>query len=165
MALTGIDIDECTTGAALPGLGTFQYLPVDELDETEWEDAILAATYNLQKAVFASNWYTMPYAPGSGSWTEDQQDSEQGLAFRVSIGARLPADSPTVRGELNRMRQHRYILKLTRNGAVLIIGTPEQPLRFESRFESGAEAGDNRSHRITFTGTTTQKAPGYVPVF
>lgn len=165
MPLAGFDIDLCTTATALPGVGTLEYLPTDELDIAEWESAVIAAAYNQQKAVFASDWYTMPYTHGTGQWSEEQQDSAQGDYFRVSLSARLPADSTAVRGELNRMKQHRYILRLSRNGTVLLIGTPEHPLRFSSRFDSGAEGGDTRAHVVTFEGAVLQKSPGYVPVF
>ena len=107
----------------------------------------------------------MPYVRGSGSWSEDQQPNQQGEIFRLGITALLPADTPAVRGELNAMRNHRYLLRLTRNGMVLLLGTPEQPLRFESRFDSGSEGGDTRGHRITFSGNSLRKSPGYVPVF
>lgn len=165
MALSGFDIDLCATASALPGAGLLEYLPLDELDAAEWEDVILASTWNQQKSVFASDWYTMPYVAGTGSWSEDQQDSEQGDYFRITLSARLAADSPTVRGELNRMKQHRYLLRLTREGTVILIGTPEQPLRFSSRFDSGADGGDTRAHTVTFSGVSLRKSPGYVPVF
>lgn len=165
MPLAGFDFDQCTTASALPGAGKLEYLPTEELDAAEWEEVIIAAAYNQQKAVFASDWYTLPYVAGTGTWTEDQQDNEQGDYFRLNLTAQLPADTPEVRGELNRMKQHRYLLRLTRNGTVLLLGTPEQPLRFESRFESGAAGGDTRTHRVTFSGVTLRKSPGYVPVF
>lgn len=165
MPLAGFDIDLCTTASALPGAGLLEYLPTDELDAAEWEEAVIAAAYNQQKAVFASDWYTMPYVSGTGTWTEDQRDSEQGDYFRLSLSARLPADTPQVRGELHRMKQHRYLLRLTRNGTVLLLGTPDQPLRFSSRFDSGADGGDTRAHVVTFEGAVLRKSPGYVPVF
>lgn len=166
MPLAGFaDIDLCTAASAMPGVGTLEYLPIDEIDLAEWEDAIIAAEWNQQKAVFASDWYTMPYVSGTGSWSEDQQSDEQGEWFKVSLSARIPADTPAVRGELNRMKQHRYLLRLTRNGTVLLIGTPNQPLRFSSRFDSGAEGGDTRAHTVTFAGAALRKNPGYVPVF
>jgi hypothetical protein len=165
MPLSGFDIDQCITASAMPGVGLLEYLPIDELDAAEWENAIIAAGYNQQKAVFASTWYAMPYVSGTGAWTEDQQDNEQGDYFRVNLSARLPADTPAVRGELNRMKQHRFLLRITQDGQALLIGTPDQPLRFSSRFDSGAEGGDSRGHVVTFQGASLQKSPGYVPVF
>ncbi len=164
MPLTGFDIDLCAA-AALPGAGRLEYVPIDEVDLTEWDDSIEPGAWNQQKAVFAATWYALPYAAGSGAWTEEQQDSPQGDYFRISVSARIPSDLPAVRGELNRMKQHRYLLRLTRDGRVLLLGTPEQPLRFSARFSSGADGGDTRAHNVTFTGASLRKSPGYVPAF
>ncbi len=165
MALAGFSgLDICGT-VTLPGTGTIEYVPVDDVDAAEWEQAILAITYNQQKNIYAGAWLSLPFAGGSASWSEEQQSSEQGDYYRLSLSALLPADSPAVRGELNAMRPHRYLLRITRSGTVLLLGTLEQPLRFESRFESGADGGDTRGHRCTFAGVTLQKSPGYVPVF
>lgn len=165
MSLAGFaSIDVCAA-IALPGTGKIEYVPVDEVDPADFEWAVLSGTYNQQKNVYNGSWFTLPFAGGSASWAEDQQPSEQGDYFRLSLSALLPADSAAVRGELNAMKQHRYLVRLTRNGVVLLLGTLEQPLRFESRFESGADSGDTRGHRCTFTGVALQKSPGYVPVF
>jgi len=164
MPLAGFDIDPCTA-IALPGAGTIEYVPLDEVDVAAWNDAILTSTYNQQASAGVSTWYAMPYVVGSGSWTEEQQDTEQGTFFRTNVSATLAADSNVVRGELNAMKRRPYLLRITRNGVILLIGTPENPLRFESRFESGADGGDTRAHRIAWNGATLRKSPGYVPVF
>ena len=165
MPLTGFDIDTCNTASAIPGVGVLEYAPIDEVDITGWPPAILPAAYNQQTSAGVSSWYPLPYAVGSGSWGEEQQDNEQGSYFDNNISMLLPADTQAVRGELNNMRQHRYILRMTKNGMVFIIGTPFHPLEFQSKFDSGADGGDTRGHRITFKGSQLQKAPGYVPVF
>ena len=165
MPLTGFDIDKCITASALPGTGVFEYVPLDEVDTSVYEDAVQASDYNQQSDVGVSAWYPMPYVVGSGSWSEDQQQNPQGDYYRLNVSALLPADTAIVRGELNAMRNRRYLIRLTRNGIKLLLGTPEQPLRFESRFDSGADSGDTRGHRITFTGNALRKSPSYVPVF
>lgn len=165
MPLSGFDIDTCITASALPGTGVIEYAPIDEFDTSVYEDAVQASDYNQQSAVGVADWYAMPYVVGSGSWSEDQQSNQQGDYFRLNISALLPADSAVVRGELNAMRSRRYLLRLTRNGIKLLLGTPEQPLRFESRFDSGADSGDTRGHRVTFTGNALRKSPSFVPEF
>lgn len=165
MALAGFSsLDLCAAGA-LPGAGTIEYIATDEVDADVFEEAVIAATYNQQKDIFSGSWLSLPFAGGTAQWTEDQQSSEQGDYFRVSLSALLPADSATVRGELNRMKQHRFLLRITRSGTVILVGTLEQPLRFDSRFDSGADGGDTRGHRCTFSGAAIRKSPGYVPVF
>lgn len=149
----------------MPGVGVLEYVPLDEVDASVFHDAILQPDYNQQASAGVAEWYKMPYVFGSGQWSEDQQSTVQGQVFRININAQLPADTPVVRGELNAMRNRRFLLRLRKNGNTLLIGTPEQPLRFESRFDSGADSGDARGHRITFTGNSIRKSPGYVPVF
>jgi len=164
MSLAGFTIDPCTA-VAPPGVGLLDYAPLDEVDTTAWNPAVIESTYNQQDSVGVSTWYRLPLVAGSGQWNEDQQSDSQGDIFRINISGNMAADSPTVRGELDRMRRRPYLLRLTRGGTVILIGTPEQPMRFESRFESGAGSGDNRLHRISFTGVSLRKSPGYVPVF
>ncbi len=167
MPLSGFStIDICAAATAtLPGAGTLEYAPLDEVDTQAYQHAILAAEYNQQADAGVTTWYALPYQQGSGSWSEDQDSNPQGDAYRLTVSAFLASDTAEVRAELNAMRHHRFLLRLTRSGLVLLIGTPEQPLRFRSAFESGAEAGDNRGHRITFTGNSLTKSPVYVPVF
>lgn len=164
MPISGFDIDLCTP-AAVPGAGVIEYVPVDEIDTLYAERSVTADTWNQQQALAVADWYMLPHAAGSASWTEEQQPSDQGDYYRLRVSALLPADTPSVRGELSRMKQHRYILKLTKNGAVLLLGTTDQPLRFESTFDSGADGGDTRGHRCTFSGVALRKSHGYVPVF
>lgn len=165
MPLTGFDIDLCAAASTPAGAGKLEYITVDALDLAEWEQAVLLAEWNQQKEIAASGWLTMPYVHGTGEWTEEQEQDEQGNYYRLSANCLLPADTPAVRGELSRMRQHRFLLRLTRSGQTYLLGTPEQPLRFESRFQSGADGGDQRGHRCTWRGVALQKSPGYVPVF
>lgn len=165
MALAGFSTLDICGAAPTPGAGTIEYIAVSELDADTYEQAVKSSTYNQQASVFSGSWLTLPHAGGSAQWTEEQQADLQGDYYRVSLTALLPADSPAVRGELNMMKQYRYLLRLTRSGTVLLIGTLDMPLRFESRFDSGAEGGDTRGHRCTFSGAALQKSPGYVPVF
>lgn len=165
MPLAGIDIDQCITASALPGVGVLEYAPIDEIDTSAFEVAIQLSNYNQQASAGVSDWYKMPYVVGSGNWSEDQRNTVQGDIFSLNISAFLPADTNEVRGELNAMRSRRFLIRIKRNGLTLLLGTPEQPLRFESTFDSGADSGDDRGHRISFKGNSLRKSPGYIPVF
>lgn len=166
MPLDGFsNIDLCIAASAPPGAGKIEYAPIDEVDTAAFDLAILQSTYNQQASAGVSTWYTLPHAPGSGTWTEDQSDTEQGPTWKNTVQALMPATSATVRGELNRMARRRYLLRVTRGAEVILIGTPEMPMAFECRFDSGADGGDTRAHRVSFTGVSLFKSPGYVPVF
>lgn len=168
MALSGISIDLCDQAAILPGVRTLEYAPLDVVDAAAWE-TVRSTAYNQQAAVTFTGsgaWLTMPVLIDSGSWTEDLADSPQGDYYNISISATLPADSPAVRAEINGMKQRRYLLRITdRNGAKHIVGTPDMPLRFDSKYQSGNQPGDSRGYRITFQGAALHASPGYTPIF
>lgn len=165
MTLQGFAAIDICQATALPGAGRLEYTPLDEVDVAAFQQAIENDTWNQQDAAGLVVWYALPYVQGSGSWTEEQQDSEQGVWFRQSVRATLAADSPAVRGELDRMKRRPFLLRLTRGGQVFLVGTPDMPLRFESQFDSGADSGDGRVHKVQWTGDCLQKSPGFVPVF
>lgn len=165
MPLAGFSAIDVCAAIVPPGTGKIEYVAVDDLDAEDWEWAILSGDYNQQVNVYAGSWFNFPFAGGSASWSEDQVQNEQGDYYRITLDCLLPADTAEVRGELNAMKQHRYLLRITRSGTVLLVGTIEQPLAFQSRFESGADGGDIRGHRCTFSGVALQKSPGYVPAF
>jgi len=168
MPLAGFsDIDLCAQGALLPGLRLIEYAPADSVTYREYNRA-LSDTYNQQDAIDydTSGWLRLPVLVESGSWSEDLNRDEQGDYYNINISATLPADSPAVRGEINAMRSHRYLLRLTgRDGVKVIVGSTDMPLRFESRFQSGATPGEQRGYRVTFSGPSLWASPGYVPVF
>ncbi len=166
MDLQGFDIDVCAV-VAPPGLRRIEYAAIDGLEAGAFELAI-GDGYNQQYTVQFDDgaWETLPHAPGTADLEENIDPDAQGPLYRVGVSARIGGDSADIRDELNKMKQHRYLLRVTRrDGTVLLLGTPEQPLTFESRFESGSEGSDFRGHRCTFEGVSPILSPHYVPVF
>lgn len=147
-----------------PGSGTVEYCPIDELLPGQYHRA-LSAAYNQQRDAGASTWYKLPTLPDTGRFTEGDQPTAQGPVFPVEITARISDDTAVQRGTLDDMARHAYIVRISRAGRTMLVGTPEQPLTFVATFDSGAVGGDNRQHSISFTGTQIKKTPGYVPVF
>lgn len=147
-----------------PGAGTLEYAPLNEVDASTYE-YVVSDAYNQQKALVAT-WYKLPYSPGSGRWQEEQRTNTQGDVFDVRVSAFLASDSQEVRGELDRMRRVRFLLRLTRSGQTILIGTPEQPLAFSSEFDSGTQGStEARGHRLVFSGNVLSKSPNYQPIF
>lgn len=166
MDLQGFNIDTCAI-VAPPGLRSIEYACIDGLDAGAFEQAI-GDGYNQQYTVQFDDgeWLMLPHAPGTADMEEKIDPDAQGPLYRVSVSARIGGDSADIRTELNNMKQHRYLLRVTRrDGTVLLVGTPEQPLTFDSRFESGSEGGDFRGHRCAFEGVSPILSPHYVPVF
>jgi hypothetical protein len=157
-----IVIDPCAL--PLPGSGKIEYTLLTAVDTASYIEAVHGTTYNQQSAILTT-WQTLPYTPGSGTFSEDQADTSQGEYYRLAIAAFVPGDTPAIRGEFQTLLRHRFLLRLTKGDQVLLVGTLERPLRLETKFDSGGEGGDNRGHRVTFTGVALQKSPGFVPVF
>ena len=165
--LNGFDIDLCAQGAVLPGLRTIEYAPADSVSDGAYNRA-LSSAYNQQDDIpfDDAGWRTLPVLPDSGAWAEDLVRNDQGDYYDVSVSATVPADAPAIRGEMNAMRAHRYLLRITpQDGVPVIVGSVDMPLRFESRFQSGAAPGEQRGYRITFSGPSLWASPGYTPVF
>lgn len=162
--LTGFDIDVCAAAAGVPGIAVLEYAGLDEIDTDSYEPAI-DASY-VQQRTLTATWHTLPFVVGTGSLSEEQDSDVQGDVYRINLSALLPGDNAAIRAELNRMRQRRFIVRMTgRDARPLLIGTPEQPLRFESRFETGPQGGDQRAHRCRFAGVSLRKSPEYTPTW
>lgn len=163
-ALTGFDFDSCQLAAGTPGLGLLEYAGLDEVEADTWEPAV--DTGHVQRRAVSANWLPLPFVVGTGSWSEDADADLQGDLFKVALSVFLPGDSAAVRSELNRMQRRRFLVRLTgRDGRLLLLGTPEQPLRIDTKFESGPQGGDTRGHRIRFSGESLAKSPDYIPTF
>lgn len=163
MPLQGFNFDLCQAAAGLSGLGVLEYIAVDEIPSDAYDPALNAA-YN-QQASLGVSWLKLPYIAESGQWSEDQQQADQGNYYKINISIFLPGDSLAIRAELDAMKQHVFLTRLRRNKMTLLVGKPEQPLICSSQYDSGTSPADRRGHRISFTGLSLKKSPGYVPVF
>lgn len=151
---------------SLAGVVSVEYAP------TDWVEAFEAprnATYAQRaEVVFASGktWLSLPLRYETAGWREPQRADAQGDTFEAALEGLMPYDSPAIRGQLDAMRRHRFLLRLKfRDGLFVIIGAPEQPLAFASDADSGQRMGDFRGHRVRFTGVQIGKSPGYDPAF
>ncbi len=162
--LQGFDIDACSVAAGTSGIALLEYAALDSVDPDSYEPARDAGY--IHRRTLSATWHTLPFVVGTGALSEEQDDNVQGDRYGVDLSVFLPGDSADIRSELNRMRQHRYLLRITgRDSRTLLVGTPEQPMRFESRFETGPQAGDQRGHRCRFRGVSLTKLPDYIPTW
>lgn len=163
-ALQGFNIDICTAASGVPGIAMLEYAGIDEIDADAFEPAV-DASYLIRRTATAT-WHELPFVVGTGSIGEETDADAQGNTFKISISAFLPGDDSHIRAELNRMKPRRFVLRLTgRDTKQFVVGNLEQPLRFESRFESGPQGGDQRGHRCRFSGVSTTKLPEYIPTW
>lgn len=164
MELQGFDIDACTLAAGTPGVGVLEYAALDELDTDSYEPAV-DAEY-VHRRTLSGTFHRLPFVVGTGTFTEESQSQPQGVTYRQTLTVFLPGDDAAVRDELNRMRHRRFVVRMTgRDARPLLIGTLEQPLRFESRFTTGPQGGDQRGHECRFQGNALEKSPEYIPAW
>src|SRR5690606_13034893 len=109
--LQGFDIDTCSVAAGTAGVGLLQYAALDSVDTDSYEPARDAAY--IHRRTLSATWHSLPFVIGSGSLSEEQDADTQGDRYRVELSAFLPGDSAGIRLELNRMRQHRFLLRIT----------------------------------------------------
>jgi hypothetical protein len=163
-SLQGFDIDSCIVAAGIGGVGVLEYAALDELD-TESFEPTTDADYVFRRAISAT-WRPLPFVIGTGGYTEEAQPAAQGTTFRAAVSVFMPGDSAEQRNELNRMRHRRFLLRMTgRDGRLLLLGTIEQPLRFESRFATGPAGDAQRGYNCTFSGAILTKSPQYTPTW
>lgn len=153
----------------IPGLKTLRYLPVDWLDDEEYEEIVTAAN-NFQKAIVPSlggdAWLTLPYLPRGDGWQERHRRTDQGPEYAQEISGTIPKLRAAVTGELALMHGHRYLVQLTdKNAKPWLVGRPWEPLEFTADAQTGGTGGGLNSYDFRFQGVTTRRAFGYVPVY
>lgn len=162
--LQGFDIDLCTVAAGTPGLAVLQYAGLDTADAESFEPAVDAGY--IHRRTVSATWRTLPFVVGTGALSEEEASDPQGPYFNIDLSVFLPGDSPEIRAELNRMRRRRFVVSTTgRDARPLLIGNPEQPLRFESRFGTGPQGDSQRGHTCRFRGISLQKISDYIPTW
>lgn len=153
----------------LPGLKSLLILPVDWLDDGEYEEVILNG--NFQKAINPTlggqQWISLPFFPASGDgWSQAQRLTDQGHEYQQEINGIIPKLATIREHELERMSRHRYLVRLTdKNNRPWLIGRQDQPLDFIASGETASNSGGRNGYAFQLTGTTTRRAFGYVPVY
>jgi hypothetical protein len=154
----------CGDGSAAGGLVTIEYVELDRVYVAGFE-RVVDANF-LEKKVVVLNtgeWLSMPVAVKGKLFNEDQKDTDQGITFPQRIEAELPFHTPAIAGQLDMMARHRFLVKITdRQGQKWIAGTPDEPFSFSSNLNSGDAANASKKHRISFSGQSLTKAPGYL---
>lgn len=152
------------TAPQIAGSGVLEYCPVDELTPGQYHRA-LSAAYNQQRDAGVGTWYKLPYQPETGRVRENTQQAQQGPTFQITVSATVLGESAAQRGILDDMTRHVYIVRVTKNGVTVLLGTPEYPLTFSPDYDSGGAPSDTRAHTVAFSGVVIKKSPGYIPTF
>ena len=132
------------------GLVKVEYLPVQDIDTALFESLSNNGLFTGNIANTTPFLYA-PITPYGKILNLQPQDTNQGNYYNYNVSGRLIGDGPEIVAELDRMKQLRYILKLTDAfGIVRYVGSPEYPCRFAFDYEK-ADAGQRNSFQIKFS--------------
>jgi hypothetical protein len=149
----------------LSGLVKIEYVPADWVDQSSYK-AIVTASNNWQYDIqfTQGGWMTAPVISNGRNWSENQNRTKQGKYYNKTVRAIVPNLRIEVLGELERMANHCYLLRLEDvEGRRWILGTLEQPFEFFADGTTG-ENGSLKHHSIRFEAQTLRKAHGFNPV-
>jgi len=160
-------IDSFCGKVNLGGLLIIEYIPTTFANPTFFEK-IISGGYNWQNDIVlvdGADWLKAPVLPDPRLFRERQRETKQGRYYDQTVEAIVPRHTPELAGEMNVMKQYRYILRLTnRNGSKFLVGTLEHPCIFESDLDTGSKTPDLKHHKIRWTSKNPEKAYGFNPI-
>lgn len=152
----------------LPGFATLKYVPVKWLADGEYEEIIYNGNFQLpiNPSLGGAEWLTLPFEPIKGDgWKQDSRRTSDGMEYPQTVGGIIRNVRPEVDAELMNMERHRFLIHLTdQNSKQWLIGREHEPLVFSCEAATGGRSGGLNSYTFRFTGTTTKRAFGYVPI-
>lgn len=106
------------------------------------------------------DWLTCYGTEGSKGYTEEEEDSDQGPVFTITIEGFLPGDTLDRRRSLAEMVRHRFLINMIDNsGLVRRAGTLTEGLQLKYKFATGQLPGDRRGATLTFFGQLSVPPP------
>lgn len=151
----------------LGGLLKIEYIPINWIDPETFEPIITRSGYNWQTdiTINTNDWMTAYVIPDKRIWQENQQQNKQGDFFNQVVRAIVPSLRPSASGELNKMKNYLYLLRITdRNNQKWLLGSPEHPFQFFSEGSTG-NTGELNNYAIRFAASSPYRATGFEPVF
>ena len=148
------------------GLIKIEYAPINDIDTNSFEE-IRSSSNNWQYNILflQGGWLKANILPTRRLWRETQSRNKQGKYYNQMVRAIVPNLIPDASGELDRMADHRFILKIEDiAGRPWILGTLNQPFEFTVDGTTG-ENGSLKHHTINFKSKSLRKAAGFVPLF
>ena len=142
------------------GVEIIRYLPTLWINRAQYEEYVFPNGYAKAIPLNAGRkWLSMPVIPLGqeiNTWEESHDKSVQGDLFPQRIQGIIPAHSPALALELQKMWGLKYIVEVTdMNGLKFQIGTIQTPLTFTANYSA-----NRGGHTFSFTGRMKYKSPG-----
>lgn len=154
MLLPILPICDTNVGGLLNALRLWPVANVRAMPATENDELDL-----VDPESYADIWFT----PGTASFLEDAQDSEQGAFWRTALQVFAPKDAPDVAAALGLLEGKQFLAAYQDgNGLTKLVGTPDYPLRLRSDFGTGQRAGDRNGYTVVLAMDTPSRAIFYL---
>lgn len=142
------DINKPSTPDNLGGLDKFWFIPAEDIDTIG--DIILGQASITLKS--EKSWYEFYTSKGSLQFSEALKLDAKGEYFDAKLTGFTPKDSKDLQTELLSMRSHHFAcVYLDNNGKHKLAGTPEEPLHFSFKVNTGAGPANRNGFMITFS--------------
>lgn len=109
-----------------------------------------------------ARWYEFYGTEGTKSLKEDQQPSEHGDYFKLKLAGSTPKIRTDVSDIFNEMKDQEFIIDCTdNNGNRRLLGTINEPLRFQFTSDTGNGAANKNAYTFEFYGDVSKVPPTY----
>lgn len=106
-----------------------------------------------------ATWLKAYVLPNDRIWNDNQVNDEQGVMYERSVEAILPYHSAALAAELERMKQHRFVLRVKkRDGTGWLLNLPDNAFAFSSTFTTSPSGSQAVRHRLRWAGQAAQQA-------
>ena len=145
------------SGDNIGGLIRFNFIPYEDVESIDMPiDGKVTIEVELKEG---KQWYCGYGTLGSMSYTETPSENMNGAVFSKLLSAVCPQDGEENNALFNEMRNRRFIVDYTdSNGLRKLIGSIEEPLKFNATLNTQTSMPGLNAHAISFYGEGTFKA-------
>lgn len=147
--------------------GGFQfvlYVPISQIqtfgnhiNNTGYHDGLSLKSPN-------GRYYTAVLPPTGRGYTETQRQGDGGTYYDIAVTGLLPFTSPETELALEALVLERFVIFVQLpNNVVKIIGSPENPAKFQHNIDTGSSIKNVPATDISFTWQSPAKPPILVP--
>lgn len=149
-------------GQSVPGgLLTVEYLPLPYLQSSS-ADSSVSLDNNFVGTLTSSypeNWFSVKLLIDDREWRDNLRPDEQGSFFERSIEGAYAADEVPTRRLLERMKQFRYLVRVTdRSGNRWLLNRPETAFGFSYTYQTSPRGSAARKYQFRWSGQEWREA-------
>jgi len=145
------------------GICKWWYTPVENIDAWPVIDPLTQEYAEPPTLVGGAVWHGPVKVPDSKLGLDElEKFSGPGSFFEISLDGFHPGDERSSRVNLQNMRHHRYIIvaKQRAGGFYLLVGTPQSPLKFIHKYNTGKGSVATAGTEFEFKTEHKNRVPG-----